>query len=61
MKYEYNSEGLLQAKIDSGLFSVLRCALGSNKRNSHGFRHRKAQMKALVRGRFTGKGARFGL
>lgn len=33
---------------------------GKNK-SKHGSRHRKAQMKAMGKGRFSGKGARFGL
>ncbi len=31
------------------------------KKSNHGSRHRKSQMKAMGKGRFTGKGARFGL
>lgn len=33
----------------------------SGRRSKHGSRHRRSQMKAMSRGRFSGRGARFGI
>ncbi len=38
----------------------MRSAIGRRK-SVHGSRHRHSQMKAITTGRFSGRGARFGL
>lgn len=64
MKKAFNTHGSVMGVITSSIFGG-RKSSGSGmsmfSSMKHGSRHRHEQMKAMGRGRFTGRSSRFGL